>query len=102
MYSNLLIIYRRLLSTSINFDVQMKQFNDQKKYQKSIDLFEKFLKEKTLSEISPFAIVQAIRALTELKQYQRAIEIEQNLSPYLIQNVFVRYRFIRLYSMSFQ
>jgi hypothetical protein len=102
MYSNLLIIYRRLLSTSINFDVQMKQFNDQKKYQKSIDLFEKFLKEKTLSEISPFAIVQAIRALTELKQYQRAIEIEQNLSPNLIQNIFVRYRFIRLYSMSFQ
>jgi hypothetical protein len=102
MYSNLFIIYRRLLSTSINFDVQMKQFNDQKKYQKSIDLFEKFLKEKTLSEISPFAIVQAIRALTELKQYQRAIEIEQNLSPNLIQNIFVRYRFIRLYSMSFQ
>jgi hypothetical protein len=102
MYSNLLIIYRRLLSTSINFDVQMKQFNDQNKYQKSIDLFEKFLKEKTLSEISPFAIVQAIRALTELKQYQRAIEIEQNLSPNLIQNIFVRYRFIRLYSMSFQ
>ncbi len=80
----------------------MKQFNDQNKYQKSIDLFEKFLKEKTLSEISPFAIVQAIRALTELKQYQRAIEIEQNLSPNLIQNIFVRYRFIRLYSMSFQ
>jgi hypothetical protein len=102
MYSNLLIIYRRLLSTSINFDVQMKQFNDQNKYQKSIDLFEKFLKDKTLSKISPLAIGQAIRALTELKQYQRAIEIEQNLSPYLIQNVFVRYRFIRLHSMSFQ
>jgi hypothetical protein len=102
MYSNLFIIYRRLLSTSIKFDVQMKQFNDQKQYQKSIDLFEKFLKEKTLSNISPLAISQVIRALTELKQYQRAIEIEQNLSPNLIEDVFIRYRCIRLYSTSFQ
>ncbi len=102
MYSNLFIIYRRLLSTSIKFDVQMKQFNDQKQYQKSIDLFEKFLQEKTLSNISPVAIGQAIRALTELKQYQRAIEIEQNLSPNLIEDVFIRYRCIRLYSTSFQ
>jgi hypothetical protein len=76
--------------------------NDQKKYQKSIDLFEKFFKEKTLSKISPLAIDQAIRALTELKQYQRAIEIEQNLSPDLIQNVFIRYQCIRLYSTLFQ
>jgi hypothetical protein len=80
----------------------MKQFNDQKEYKKSIDLFEKFLKEKTLSKISRLAIDQAIRALIELKQYQRAIQIEQNLSPNLIENDFIRTRFIRLYSTSFQ
>jgi len=102
MYSNLFIIYRRLLSTSIKFDVQMKQFNDQKKYQKSIDLFEKILKEKSLSSISPLAIDQAVRALVELKQYQHAIEIEQHLSPNLMENVFIRHQFIRLYSRSFQ
>jgi len=102
MYSNLFIIYRRLLSTSIKFDIQMKQFNDQKKYQKSIDLFENFLKEKPLSKISRLAIDQAIRALIELKQYQRALEIKQNLSPNLIENVFIRNRFIHFYSTSFQ
>jgi len=80
----------------------MKQFNDQKKYQKSIDLFEKFLKEKPLSKISRLSIDQAIRALIELKQYQRALEIKQNLSPNLIENVFIRNRFIHLYSTSFQ
>ncbi len=90
------------MSTSIKFDIQMKQFNDQKKYQKPIDLFEKFLKEKPLSKISRLAIDQAIRALIELKQYQRALEIKQNLSPNLIENVFIRNRFIHLYSTSFQ
>jgi len=102
MYSDLFIIFRRLSSTSIKFDIQMKQFNDQKEYKKSIDLFEKFLKEKTLSKISRLAIDQAIRALIELKQYQRAIQMEQNLSPNLIENDFIRTRFIRLHSTLFQ
>ena len=78
-------------------DVLMKQFNDQKKYQQSIDVFEKFLKEKTLAKMSPFVINQALRALIELKQYQRAMEIKQHLPQSLIDNDFVRYQFIRLY-----
>ena len=101
MYSNLVTLSRRLSSTSMKFDVLMKQFNDQKKYRQSIDLFDKFLKENTMEKISSLAVTQAIRALIELKQYRRAMEIEQNLSPNLIQNDFIRYQCIRLYSRSF-
>ncbi len=51
---------------------------------------------------SPMAIVQALQALIELKQYQRVIEIEQNLPQNLTQDHFIRTQRIRLYSMSFQ
>jgi hypothetical protein len=73
MYSEWFIISRRLLSTLIKFDFQMKQFNDQKKYKNSIDLFEKIVKENSLSKMSILAIDQAIRSLIELKHYEREI-----------------------------
>ena len=96
-----LLVGRRLASTYVALDVQMKQLNDKKKYRQAIDLFENLIQGKKQSTISSLAIDQAIRASTELKDYKRAIKIEENLSPDLIQNNFIRTRLIRLHSLLF-
>ena len=90
------ICRRTWSSTLIALDVQMKQLNDKKRYRQAMDLFESKHRAKQTS--SSLLLDQALRASIELREFQRAIEIEREISASQLQSPFIRNRLIRLHS----
>ena len=84
----------RLSSTFVDIGIQMKQFNDAKQYSKAISLFNNHLQKQ------PTALVinQALKSCIHLNEFHRAKTIHQQLSPFLLNNHYIRTNLIRLYS----
>jgi hypothetical protein len=93
------ICRRGLSSTCVTLDVQMKRLNDQKKYRQAMDLYERSRREK--NSTSRLLVDQALRALIELRDFHRAIDIENEISSDQLQSPFIRNRLIRLHSQLF-
>ena len=92
----LLSCLRQLSSTSVNnLAIRIKQLNDNKQFIKAIALFDKHGRE---LQSNSLAINQTLRACLELGDFKRGKEIHERLSPYLIDNAYIRTSLIRLYS----
>ncbi len=89
-----LLRFFRLSSTFVDIGIQMKQFNDTKQFNKAISLFNLHLKKQP----TPLIINQALKACIHLNDLQRGKIIHQGLSPFLLNNHFIRTNLIRLYS----
>lgn len=85
----------RLSSTFVDISIQMKQFNDRKEFNKAISLFNHHLRKQ---KSTPLIINQALKACINLNDFQRGKIIHQELSPFLLNNHFIRTNLIRLYS----
>ena len=86
----------RFLCTLIDFGSQMKKFNDNGQFVKSIELFENQLSKKR-KKITTLVVNQFVRACIELKDFKRGQNLHENLSPDLANNHFVATNLIRLY-----
>ena len=84
----------RLSSTFVDIGIQMKQFNDTKQFNKAISLFNHHRQKQPTALI----INQALKACIHLNDPQRGKLIHQGLSPFLLNNDFIRANLIRLYS----
>ncbi len=72
----------------------MKQLNDRKQFNKAISLFNHHRQ----NQATPLIINQALKACIHLNDFQRGKLIHEGLSPFLLNNSFIRTNLIRLYS----
>jgi len=89
-----LLRFSRLSSTFVDIGKQMKQFNDMKQFNKALSLFNLHIRKQP----TPLIINQALKACINLNDLQGAKIIHQRLSPFLLNNHFIRTNLIRLYS----
>lgn len=87
----------RTFSTSIrpNIELEMRKFNNQKEFNKTLDLFDEYRDhEKPTSRI----IVQALRACVQLGFLKRGQDIHKKLPNELMNDVYIQTSLIHLYS----
>jgi len=89
-----LLRFSRLSSSFVDIGLQMKEFNDRRQFNKAISLFNHYLGKQP----TPLIINQALKACIHLNDFQRGKIIHQGLSPFLLNNSFIRTNLIRLYS----
>ena len=88
--------HHRRLSTLSDLGAKMKQLNDIGQYQKVLELYETQTHEK--QKPNTLVVNQALKAYIELGDFKRGVNIHKSLSPYLVNNTFIRNSLIRLYS----
>ena len=88
-----LLRFTRLSSTFVDIGMQMKQFNDTKQFHKAMSIFNRHHQKQP----TPLTINQALKACIHLNDFQRGKIIHQQLSPFLLNNHFIRTNLIRLY-----
>ena len=86
--------FSRLSSTFVDIGMQMKRLNDTKQYNKALSLFNRHLQQQPTSLI----INQALKSCINLNDFHRGKLIHQQLSPFLLNNYYIRTNLIRLYS----
>ena len=77
-------ITKRLITNRQNFNLgyEMKLLNDKKEYQKALELFDK-MKDKNIEKVSSMMITQALKASTQINDFQRGSNIHQMISSRL-------------------
>jgi uncharacterized membrane protein YukC len=95
MFFRLQFPSRCLFSTLVDFNNQLKQLNNNKQYEKVINLFENYSQQHIPTDI---AINQTLKACIELGDLKRASDIHQRLSPQSKKNHFIQTNLIRLFS----
>ena len=88
----------RLSSTLIHVSNQIKQLNNVKQFRKVINLFDSYIQHDIPTDI---IIYQTLKACIELKDFKRGKEIHRNLSAQSMNNSFIQYNLIHLYSKFF-
>ena len=89
-------ISRRWLSRSFDLGGRMKELNDRGEYEKSLSLFRSNGQEGARTLV----INQALKASIELKDFAQGKAIHRSLSPFFLNNSFIRSSLIRLYCKS--
>ena len=89
--------HRRLLSTFNDLGAKMKQLNDIGQYQKVIELYESQVQQQQQKRTT-LVVNQALKACIELGDLKHGSDIHKSLSPYFINNIYIRNSLIRLYS----
>ncbi len=94
--SNLVNVIRTATkSTHINIEAQMKTLNDRKEFAKAISLFDKHKHEQIPTDR---AVVQALKACTQLGDVKYAVKIHKNLSNHSLNNTYIQSILIYFYS----
>ncbi|CAF2852964.1 unnamed protein product [Rotaria sp. Silwood2] len=95
-----IIIYtNRLLSNRLNFNFgyEMKLLNDKKEYKKALELFDEF-KDKMNEKFSSMIITQALKASTQINDFQYGLNIHRMISSRLINDDYILASLIHFYS----
>ena len=77
---------------------QMKQFNDDKKYDQVLQLFDKYTKENNPRSIPSRIVTQAIKACTQTGDLKRAKDIHRRLSSSIANDPYISFSLINVYS----
>jgi hypothetical protein len=89
------------IQSNIGLAEQMKIFNDKKQFEKSLHLFEKF-QENNKNKMSHLAIIQGLKACSQLGDLQRGLNIQNLLSSSMKKNPVVLTSLIHFYSKLFK
>ena len=87
----------RRIQSNIALDEQMKKFNDQKQYEKCLDLFDKY-KQINKKPFSSLSVTQALKACTRMGDFQRGLTIASILPSRLKNDPMIITSFIHFYS----
>ena len=87
-------ICRRHVSSAVNLYGRLKQLNDAKEFQGTLDLFNQHVRQQSPTDL---AIFQALKACIELGDVQLASSIHRNLSSESMNNSFILTNLIRLF-----
>jgi hypothetical protein len=97
--SSVLISSKRSLIVQSNFNLgsEMKFLNDNKQFEKALQLFDKHKKNNT-ETFSSLIITQALKACTHLKDLQRGSTIHRLISSDMKNDFYISASLIHLYS----
>ncbi len=100
---SLILVEKRSVTVRSNIDVgkQMKILNDEKQFEKALNLFEIY-KQKNIDDNSSMIITQALKACTHIGDLQRGLTIYHRLSSSLKNDSYILASLIHLYSMFMQ
>lgn len=88
----------RSIQSNINLDEQMKKLNDQKQYEKCLDLFDKYQQINKNKPFSSLSVTQALKACTRIGDFQRGLTIASILPSRLKNDPTIITSFIHFYS----
>ena len=95
----LITVPTRPISIQPKFDLgmKMKSLNDKKQFKETIQLFDQY-KRDHIKDSSSLVITQALKACSQLKNLQYGLNIHQNISSRLKDDVYILASLIHLYS----
>ncbi|CAF5011819.1 unnamed protein product, partial [Rotaria sp. Silwood1] len=82
---------------NVNLGEQMKMLNNNKQFERALELFDKYREETTIEKCSNWIIIQALKACTEIGDLQRGSNIHNLLSSRLKHDPYVLPSLIHLY-----
>jgi len=98
--SSLILVAKRFLAIRSDFDIanQMKVFNQQKEYQKTIELFHEHKQIYDITQSSSYITAQLLKACVQLNNVSLGKMIHHQISSDMTNNPFVLLQLISLYS----
>ena len=99
-FSSLTLVTKRFLAIRSDSDVanRMKIFNQQKKYQKTIELFHEHKQIYDIAQCSSYITAQLLKACVQLNNVSLGKMIHHQISSDMTNNPFVLLQLISLYS----
>ena len=99
-FSSLTLVTKRFLAIRSDSDVanRMKIFNQQKKYQKTIELFHEHKQIYDIAQCSSYITAQLLKACVQLNNVSLGKMIHHQISSDMANNPFVLLQLISLYS----
>jgi hypothetical protein len=85
------------IQSNISLDKQMKNLNDKKQYEKCLDLFDEY-KQMNKKDLSSLSVSQALKACTQIGDFQRGLNIDSILSSRLKNDSTIITSLIHFYS----
>lgn len=89
--------YLQWEASHISIENQMKQFNDQQKFEKALEIFDQYRNDSSI-ELSRQMITQAIRACTKTGNLRRGMAIHNLISSRIKDDTYMITSLIHFYS----